>query len=213
MDLETVDEIEIPAETATTFEVEEGQYFRVVSHEGQNVADAVFFNRDDPEETYCSDMTVFYNQSQDLGDLWQVKEIYSRPPGTSLMATVTEDRMGHHFPVAGGMCSPKYYETRGYDPSHESCANLLINAINDHGMDRTKVPEVFNIGMNVEVVTTERGRVFEFYRPEYQKGDYLELRAEMDLVVAISACPDDINPINMYDPTGLKIVVLEDRDA
>lgn len=208
MELELVEEIEIPAETATTVEIDEGDYFRIVSHEGQNVADVVFINRHDREETYCSDMTVFYNQSQDLGDLWQIKHVYSRPPDTSVMATVTEDRMGHHFPVAGGMCSPKYYETRGYDSGHESCANLLLNALNDYGLDVSKVPEVFNVGMNVEVVTTETGRVFEFYRPEYQKGDFLELRAEMDLIVAVSACPDDINPINMYDPTGLKIEVL-----
>lgn len=209
MNREKVDEFEIPAETATTFEVDEGQCFRVISHEGQNVADAVLINRHDTEETYCSDMTVFYNQSQDIGDLWQIKEVYSRPPDTSLMATVTEDRMGHHFPVAGGMCSPEYYEHRGYSRDHESCANLLLNALNDYGLDVSKVPEVLNIGMNVEVVTDGNSRVFEFYRPEYQRGDFLELRAEMDLIVAISACPDDINPINMYDPTGLKIEIFE----
>jgi len=195
------DNIIVPAKSARAFDVGEGERFRIVAPDGPQVGDAVFMDQHDHEETYSSDLTVYFNQLLGTGDLWQVKTLYSRPPGIKELLTVTEDTIGHHYPLAGGMCSQLLYEIRDDDPDHPNCADNLLAALNDHGVGVSKVPEVFNIGMNVSV--SEDG--FSYNPPEFGAGDYIELRAERDLVVALSACPNDTTIINDYEPKRLKV--------
>ncbi len=196
----------VPASSADVFEVRRDQYLRIIAHEGPQVCDAVFVGADDHEETYCSDLTVLYNQLQGTGDMRRVKQLYSRPPDTKMMLTVTEDRIGHHFPWAGGMCSSFLYEIRGGDPEHANCADNLFEALTDYGLEIAKVPEVFNIGMNV---TVEDNQV-AYHPPEFERGDYIEFRAEMDLIAGLSACPNDTTDMNEYEPKSLKIQVYDE---
>lgn len=195
----------VPAAEAVALEVPRGRRFRVVAHEGPQVCDAVFVNAADHEETFSSDMSVFVNAAKSTGDLWQITELYSRPPGMRRMATVTEDRIGHHFPWAGGMCCPLLYELRDDDPEHPNCAENLLGALRGAGLDYSRVPEVFNVGMNVTV----EGDAVAYEPPEFGAGDYVEFEAEMDLVVAISACPNDVSVINEGEPKPLRVDVLE----
>lgn len=195
----------VPASSAEVFEIAEGQTFRIVAHEGEQVCDAVFLNADDPDEEYSSDMTVLLNQILEIGGLWQVRRLYSRPPETSLMLTVTEDRIKHHWPWAGGMCNSLLYSIRDGNPDHPSCADNLHAALAEYGIERSKVPEVFNIGMNVAI---EDGRIV-YKRPEFTKGDFIELRAEMDLIAAISACPNDTTVMNLFEPKPLRVDIDE----
>lgn len=195
------EEIIIPKQEAEIFSVEKGDIFRVIAHEGPQVADIVFINANDTDESYCSDMSVIVNSQNGTGNLWSIKELYSRPPNMSLLATITEDTIGHHYPWCGGMCCSWSYETRINDPDHPNCADNLLDVLREYGLSTTKVPEVFNLGMNP---TVEDDKVV-YNEPEFGKGDFVEFRAEMDLIVAISACPNDYSVINFAEPKALKV--------
>lgn len=195
--------IEVPACEARAFEIIAGQRFRIVAPDGPQVCDAVFLNADNHGETFASDMSVFINQAEGTGDLSRIETLYSRPPGMRPMARVTEDTIGHHFPWAGGMCCSLLYELRDDDPTHANCADNLLAALHEAGVECARVPEVFNVGMHVDVVDGD-----VVYRdPEFGAGDYIEFEAAIDLLVAASACPNDTSVINEGDPKRLRIDV------
>lgn len=200
-----VEEILIPAREAKGFTVKKGQTFRIVAHEGPQVCDAVFIGREQGE-TYSSDLSVLFNQLQGTGNMRRIKTLYSRPPGIVILATVEEDRIGHHFPWAGGMCSSLLYEIRDDDPDHANCADNLLEALHNLGYEGRFVSEVFNIGMNVTVENHE----IKYHPPEYEAGDFIELRAERDLLVALSACPNDTTVMNEFEPKSLLVEIEDD---
>ncbi|WP_436933811.1 DUF1989 domain-containing protein [Halovenus marina] len=199
MDVATTDVV--PAESARSYRVDAGQRFRIVAHEGPQVCDAVFVGADDHSLTYSSDLSVLFNQLQGTGDMNQIETLYSRPPGMEPMLRVTADTIGHHFPWAGGMCSSYLYEVRDGDSDHPNCADNLLAALNEQGLGLTRVPEVFNIGMNVVVEDDE----IQYRPPEFERGDYIEFEAETDLIVAISACPNDTTVMNESSPKSLEV--------
>jgi uncharacterized protein YcgI (DUF1989 family) len=77
----------------------------------------------------------------------------------------------------------------------------LLAVLNEEGLDLRRVPEVFNIGMNVVVDDAE----IRYEPPEFEQGDYIELEALTDLIVGISACPNDTTVINESGPKSLEV--------
>jgi uncharacterized protein YcgI (DUF1989 family) len=77
---------------------------------------------------------------------------------------------------------------------HDNCTDNLGQALEGIGLKRVSQPAPFNIFMNVPV--SANGSTLTYVPAIAAPGDYLELRAEMDCVVAFSACPQDMIPIN-----------------
>lgn len=196
-----LDSFVIPAERARAFELEEGTKARIIAHEGTQVCDIAIISRDDPSEYYCSDMSVYINMMKGIGNMDGITELYSRPPGMKLLAVVTDDTMGHHNPWSGGMCCSLLYSIRDDDPDHPNCADNILGALHDHGMTLEKVPEVFTVGMNVAI----EDDMIRYEEPTFGKGAFVELRAESDLILAASACPNDTTVMNEYEPKAIKI--------
>lgn len=191
----------IPASSAQSYQIRAGQTFRVVAHRGPQVCDAAFVGADDPSLTYSSDLSVLFNQLEGTGNMNQIETLYSRPPGVEPIARVTEDEIGHHFPWAGGMCCSYLYERRDDDASHPNCADNLLAVLKERGLAFERVPEVFNIGMNVDV---EDGEI-RYRPPEFDRGDFIEFEAERDLIVGVSACPNDTTVMNDSSPKSLEV--------
>lgn len=200
-----VEEFTISARSARAFDVDNGQRFRIVAHEGTQVSDVALISRDDHSETFGSDMSMFLNSVDGTGTLWQLETLYSRPPGEQVMARVTKDTICHHLPWAGGMCSSLLYEKRGLGSDHPNCADLLHEAFEEYGLQLAQVPEVFNVGLNVGIDDDST-----YYKePEFGKDDFIEFEATMDLVVGVSACPNETAIINRRNPKSLRIVIRE----
>ena len=79
-------------------------------------------------------------------------------------------------------------------------------ALADWGFDSRSIPNAFVPFMNVEV--TDDG-ILEIREPTSSPGDHYDLRAEMDLVIGVSNCPQERNPCNGFNPTPIGITLFD----
>jgi uncharacterized protein YcgI (DUF1989 family) len=199
---EVIDDFIIPATYGKAFVVKKGQVMTIFQVEGPQMVDATFLNANDHKEVFHAGMTAAVNMIDGEGSLLRVRKLYSKPPRDNVMMTVVDDPVGVHLAWNGGRCSRKFYAERANDPNHRSCQDNLAEALAPYGLTEDDVPDVFNAFMNVGGI--EEGR-FETLMPVSKKGDYISLRAEMDILAAVSACPFDL----LYTPKPLRIQIVQ----
>jgi hypothetical protein len=208
MERKIVKEIFIPAGEARAFIVNKGQIFRLMQVEEKQVADVIFFNANDYRETFHAGHSIWLNCIEKVGNIKRITKLYSKPPKENLMAVVIDDPVGVHFPYIGTRCSRLIYKLRDNvdAPPHRTCQDNLAEAIAPYGLGPDDVPDVFNVWMNVDI---DENGCFIIKPPVAGPGDYIDIRAEMDLLVAVSACPSDIAPVNDFRIKPLKVILYE----
>ena len=117
---------------------------------------------------------------------------------------VADDSPGVHDMLCAA-CDPARYAGLGVDGWHASCQENLQNAMRDLGHARVEVPQPINLFMNIPV--GEDGSLAWEPAPT-SAGDSVTFRAELDCFVVVSACPQDIVPINAGQPTPIEIELL-----
>ena len=181
---------EIPARSGQAFVVQRGQVLRITCGQGPQVADFIVFNRDDPEEKFWSARTrVIHGGHLSVGH-----QLWSTPPRTRPMMTLIADTV-EHAPLTHGArshdllfcrCDGRHYEIVHARAGHANCQDNLAAAIAAFGLPQEAVHDPFNIFMTTGL--NEDGR--PFYLPaDAKRDDYVELIAELNCLVAISACP------------------------
>lgn len=190
--------------------VRKGQIFRILDLEGNQAVDTLFYNADDPEERYSAVDTI---QRQATLYLTAGSVLYSsegRP-----MLTIVADTCGRHDTL-GGACAAESntvryaLETR---PMH-ACRDSFMHALahcdcaTHRAMTKRDITANVNFFMNVPV-TPEGGLTFA--DGISGAGKYVEMRAEMDVVVLISNCPQLNNPCNAYNPTPVRLLVWDSQ--
>jgi hypothetical protein len=191
-------EIFIPAGEARAFTIDKGQILRLLNPEGEQVADAIFFNAHDYKETFHPGFSCRWNQFQGIGNAKRLAKLYSKPPRYNVMFSVIDDPVGVHWAYLGSRCNRLNYKLRDNvdAPPHRSCQDNLAEAIAPYGLTADDVPDVYNIWMNVDI--DPETQFFVVKPPLVKKGDHIDMLAEMDCLVAISACPSDKIATNMY---------------
>jgi uncharacterized protein len=102
-------------------------------------------------------------------------------------------------------CDPERYAGLGITGWHASCQENLRDAMRTFGFEKVDVPQPINLFTNIRVL--EDGSLD--WRPALtHAGDSITLRAEMDCIIVVSACPQDIVPINNKRPTSLVVEIL-----
>jgi len=195
-------EFTVPARHGEAFVVRSGQVLSIIEIEGKQMADIVFLNAHDYKEVFHAGWSAALNMMLGEGNMRKIKKLYSKPPRDNVMLTVVDDPTGVHLAWNGGRCSRKVYEEFFKMAGHRSCQDNLAEALAPYGISEDDVPDVFNAFMNAEGF--EEGR-FDTLEPITEKGDYISLRAEMDVLVAVSACPFDL----LYTPRPLGIRIVE----
>ena len=121
-------------------------------------------------------------------------------PGDALLSnhrrpilTVTKDTSGGIHDTLIAACDRYRYIGLGAGEHHDNCTDNLAAALAELGLTPPETPSPLNLFMNIPW-TTEGGLSFD--PPVSTPGSFVELRAEMDVVIAFSACPQDILPIN-----------------
>ncbi len=183
-------ELTIPPKTGKAFIVRAGRYLRVMTPDGPQAADLDVFNLENPRETFSSSRT----RCDHSVHLTTGHTLISTPPGERVMMSITADTVQHRPSPRGtlshdllfGRCSRMGQLQRHGLAVVSGCQENLAEAIAEFGLTPDYVHDPFNIFMKSGL--DEWGRPF-YEDPDAQAGDYVELRAEIDCLVAISACP------------------------
>lgn len=185
-----LNELVVPRLGGKAFIVEAGQILRVICTEGPQVADFNAFAKDDPREMFWSGRTRLLQRAHlSVGD-----RLWSTPPRMRPMFTIIADTVEHR-PLPGNArshdlmycrCNERLYEVTKGEQQAPNCNSNLANAIAAFGLTHDYVHDAFNIFMTTGLGEGDR---FFYLEPDARKGDYLELHAEIDCIVAISACP------------------------
>jgi len=197
----TVD-VTLPAGQGWTHELAPGDVFRIVDLEGNQAVDTLFFNSRDLDERYSATETIRTQANIYLttGTLLMSSE------GRALL-TIVADTCGRHDTL-GGACSAESNQVRyALDKKHmHNCRDTFLLAMARHGRGMTKrdLPSNINFFMNVPV--TPAGAL-TFDDGVSGPGRYVEMRAETDVLVLISNCPQLNNPCNAYNPTPVRLLV------
>ena len=210
MEANIVQKLVIPAKEARALKVLKGQTLRIIDLEGKQVADVVFYNADDYAEVFSTVHSIYLNMIEGIGNLRKLKKLWSAPPNEKVMLTVTEDTVGSHFVTLGTCCSSYIYKLIPVygDENHPSCANNLMEVLRPYGVP-SHLPDVLNVFMNFDSDLWIKGEPMCSKIPQSKSGDFIDFRAEMDVLVGISACPSDRTPTNDYNPTSLGIEIRE----
>jgi uncharacterized protein YcgI (DUF1989 family) len=180
------------------FDVREGELLQIVTPQGKQVADFVAFNKHDPGEHLSTTHTRATNNS-----LMLINEMPLFSNRRNQMLILVQDTVGRHdmlFPA----CDQQGYLVDYGIPGHPNCLDNFIRALEPYGITGDHIPDPVHWFMHVGLKA--RG-AFEIREPLAEAGDYVLLRAMTDLIVAISACPQDQNACNAFYPTDLLVRV------
>jgi urea carboxylase-associated protein 1 len=201
----------LPAGRGWTHPVARGQIFRIIDLEGNQAVDTLFYNALDPRERYSASDTI---RQQGSIYLTTGTELLSSE-GRSML-TIVADTCGRHDTL-GGACSAESNQVR-YDLGKKfmhNCRDSFLLALAElgrdggadafpHQMDKRDLSSNINFFMNVPV-TPDGG--LSFADGVSAPGRYVEMRADMDVLVLISNCPQLNNPCNAYNPTPVRLLI------
>jgi urea carboxylase-associated protein 1 len=193
----------LPARGRTAFVMRAGQVLRIVDVEGAQVADLICFRLDDHADKLSVHNTLLLNETIYITTghaLWSTQ--------CTRMMTIVADTVGVHDLIAGS-CSEHTNAVRYGVRGTPSCRANFEQALEPYSIPLREIPYSFNVFMNVPV-TRERTAIVE---PISKPGDLIDLRADVDLLVAISNCPQQRNPCNAFNPTRLRTLVFEPTPA
>ena len=171
-----------------TARVFKGQTVKVINTKGQQVVDTWAFNADDLREF----MSMEHSRVA-LGRI--IPAIGDRLVTNRRRAilALVEDTSGGIHDTLFAACDRWRYELLGCIEYHDNCTDNLATALAALGLIPPETPAPLNLFMNIPVVD---GNHVEMRPPVSRPGSHVALRAEMDCVIAFSACPQDLLPIN-----------------
>lgn len=189
----------IPASEGLGFKLGKGQIVRVTDVEGEQVADFVAYNANNPNERIDPSVTMDALQTMIVkpGDI-----LYSNLYNPIL--TIVADTVGRHDFI-NSACRPEMYEVMYEKKNHPSCYNNLNEALVKFDLAAPDQHYPFNLFMNTVI---DPSGAISVERPLSKAGDYIELRAEMDLIIAISACPCSESACNGFKCTPIAVEVM-----
>ena len=196
------DEFTVKKGTAISYVVEPGEFIQIIDVEGQQ----------------CSDFTAFRQAPLDQGlelsvdgtaTRSMVRGSYPQPglldkffdADLNPMLRVVQDTCGRHD-TFGVACTARGYEERGF-PGHVNCSDNISAVLEQHGVQKRTAWPAINFFWNTWIdehshkILTEES----YSRP----GDYVVMEALDQLVCATTACPDDLDPINGWNPTDIHV--------
>lgn len=192
----------IPAKAYAAFEVQQGQVIRVVDVEGEQVPDVVFFNRQNLDEK----TSMQYSRSLNRAAMLTTGH-YMYSLECNRLAKIVGDTVGVHD-LNGAFCSEPLNYVRYGERGTRNCRDNLAMAVAPYGLTKKDITEGCCLAPFMTRVVGEDGS-FTIGPPASRAGDYIEFQAEMDLLVAVSACPTWRNPCNGFNPTSVGVIVYE----
>lgn len=203
-----VDEWRVERGTAKAYELAKGQFVQIIDVEGQQCSDFMAMRADSLaagverhiDSTVSRTMTRSAYPLPGLHDKFFDQDI--RP-----LLAVRQDTVGRHDTFALA-CTARGYEERGF-PGHVNCSDNISGAFAPFGIKARRAWPAINFFFNSWIDWADHDIVSDeaWSRP----GDYVLMQALTDLVCVSTACPDDVDPINGWNPTDVHVRVCEEE--
>ena len=180
--------------------IQTGQILRIIDLQGNQAVDTLFYNAHDTSERYSAPDTVVRQ-----GNIFITTGTELMSSDGNVMMTVVGDTCGRHDTV-GGACSMESNSVRyGLQKKHlHACVENYLLELSQYEMNKRDLVSNINFYMNVPV---SADGTLEIVDGISESGKYVDLRAEMDVMVLISNCPQINNPCNAYNPTPIRLIV------
>jgi urea carboxylase-associated protein 1 len=182
--------------------IAKGDILRLVDLEGRQAVDFLCYNADHPEERYCAADTMKIPGSIFIGKGTILYSDMGNP-----LFTVIEDTCGMHDTI-GGCCSRESNVVRYGKRDTPNCRDNFLKALAPFGLGKKDIVANINFFMFVPVEPDGRMAIVD---GRSKPGDYVDLRAEMKVLAALSNCPQMNNPANGYNPTPIRVAVWRPR--
>jgi len=192
----------IPGGEPWIHEVRKGQFLRIVDLHGNQSVDTLFYNSHDYLDRYSAQDTIRWQRN--LYVTTGTRLISTRG---SVLLTVVADTCGRHDTLGGACANESNMVRYDIDKRHmHSCRASFLKGIADWGRGMVKQDIAANVNFFMNVPVTPNG-MLTFEDGISEPGKYVEMRAEMDVLVLISNCPQLNNPCNAYNPTSVQVLI------
>ncbi len=190
----------IQKQTGISFKLFKTQCIRVIDIEGKQVADLFAYNLESPDEKLSTSATL-----DALGRLFIKKNDSLFSNRYSPMLKIVEDTVGKHdilHPACSKYMFKHLYKINEY---HPSCQENFDKSLVEFGIFENDLCTPLNIFMNTTISHDGKIHIAE---PVSLPGGYVELSAEMDLIIAITACSVEESSCNAFCCTSIKVQIL-----
>ena len=170
----------VDPQSGLAFTLKKGEIIRIIDVEGEQVSDLFCFAKEELEEALSSGHTTDYNGKLFLseGDI-----LYSNRSNS--MLTIVADQVGRNMMLYAPCSQVMFEKTYDVTEPHPNCLDNLHGNLEEYGVQESQITVPFNIFMNIEL--SPEGEI-TIKPPVSKAGNYIELRAEMDLVVGLTSC-------------------------
>ncbi len=193
-------DVTVEAGDGWTGEVPAGGRLRIIDLHGNQAVDTLFYDAHDYTNRYSAVDTVREQKS-----VYLTTGSPLLTANLDVLATITEDTCGRHDTI-GGACAQESNVVRyGFHTRHQhACRVTFMRQVREwgRGLDGRDLTHNINFFMNVPV---DSAGGLQFADGVSAPGKYLELRAERDILVVVSNCPQLNNPCNGYNPTAVQL--------
>jgi uncharacterized protein YcgI (DUF1989 family) len=188
----------IPPQSGRAIRVNQGDLIRVIDPHGQQVADLWAFVEGAPFDWLST------SQTRDITERMfpAIGESFYSDCGSALLTLVADDSPGPHdmlFPA----CNAPLFERAGF-PNHPNCRDNLLSALAGEGITLAAVPDPVDLFQNSSPQPDGRLDVLPSINPP---GGSITLRAEIDLLLVVTACSVDFHPTNGDICTEIQVEV------
>lgn len=193
----------VEARRGRALPLKRGQAVRVINIYGEQVVDTWAFASDD----LCECMSMEHTRAWLSHIIPKIGDVLVTNHRRPILTLFADSSPGVHDTLIAA-CDRYRYQLLGCKDYHDNCSDNLMAAMAELRLTPAEIPAPLNLFMNIPI---SGGDTLSFDPPVSRPGDYVELRAEMDCIVAFSACPQDIVPINgvACKPQAFEYAVLE----
>jgi len=194
-----IEDAVVPARAPWSARIARGDMLRLVDLEGQQAVDFLCFNADNPSERYSAANTIKAPGNIFIGEGTVLRSSLARP-----MMTVIADTCGRHDTIFG-CCSFEVDAVRYGRTNSECCQRNFERELARHGIGPEHIVANINFFMYVPVGPDGAAQIAD---SPSKSGDYVDLRAEMDVLAVLSNCPEALNPATGdAGPTPIRAMV------
>jgi aminomethyltransferase len=189
--------------SALAYEVEAGETIQIIDVQGRQCSDFLAFDWHELQAGRERGLDATATRSL-VGSAYPMPGLYSKYFTVDLkpLVEVVRDTVGRHD-TFGLACTAKYYEDMGYF-GHVNCSDNFNAELDPYTIEQRKGWPAINFFFNTAF---DAHNLYVVDEPWSRPGDYVLLRASTDLVCLSSACPDDIDPANAWNPTEVHVRV------